>query len=216
MKYFIFVTVLLLSTLFIGFKQSQAPCPVSSPSYEYSEETNEIRKNLELVTLGLMTLSADPVFTALVTEMAVENQSIRTIDLTNSFDSESKSLVEMVFNNVMKFTEDKENAQRVADSFCSFKVNGKQYFPTVIPLGIINPTTNKMEFPNQSDYLPDYIVNQARPERDLFYGYLADGRRTYMRSEDLVTINGWLVHETTNEKDINSILEMRKELAHNN
>jgi len=190
MKNLTFIIAVLSILMLIGCLKTEFNSTVNSNSAPAvttasKSEIKEIRQQLELVNLGLLTLLNDQQFTNLVSNQTASLKEVSTNALKIAYDSKGTSLQDVVYNGILKHTKgDTEQAEAVVQAFFSFEVAGTVYYPAITPIG-------------NTDQLPEYIVNQEEPGSDLFYGYLANGDYTYMKTKHLTTLNGWVVSETT-------------------
>lgn len=159
-------------------------------------EIKEIRQQLELVNLGLLSLLDDQLLIDLTYDKTLHQKTarcIRIIDLATAYNRYGASLSDALFNGVLTHTGDEKQALAVVESFNSFSINGVTYYPAITPIGIRNQTTEASSIPKTGNRIPEYIVNRAEPTSELFYGYLSNGGYTYMKTEHLTTLNGWVV-----------------------
>lgn len=188
------LTVIIIAILFILTgcvkHESDIGTPIVSKT-EYNSTTKNketiIRKQLENVTLGLMTLANDEQFISMVNKLASASNKtqLRTIDLQASYRDAGLNLLEIVYDNIIITTDDFKEAEAVVNAFFHFNAAGTTYYPAITLMGNFKPQEK-----------PAYIVNQESSESTLFYGYLDNGQPTYMQITDLSTLNGWIVYET--------------------
>ncbi len=158
-----------------------------------------IRKQLELVNLGLLTMLDDQLFISLVDEMSsTPSQKVRTIDISTAYKKFGTTLEDVLYEKLMSHSEeDLELTLAVVEAFKRFEISEFEYFPTIEVIGRNNSSIDEI------DVIPEYIVNQEDSSSDLFYGYLKDGNYTYMKKEQLSILKGWVIQgETINNKRI--------------
>lgn len=197
MKHLTIITTILFLVILSSCQKKEISSKVNlqlepaATSYSKTEIKN-IRQHLELVNLGLLSLLDNQRFMDIVKTKTLSSQNLRTIDLISAYSSIT-SFENALYESVLRHTNgDMKQAKQVVQSFFSFQVSGNSYYPTITPISTKGTQTEK--------FTPEYIVNREAPDSDVYYGYLTDGQYTYMKTEHLTTLNGWVVYETSMRK----------------